>query len=90
MLGAMAIHLPRRSALCDETLRKTDGKRHYVRGIVRQDGGIFRVSTTGSQSSGVLTSLLKANCLIILPEETSEVRAGEQVTIELLPTGEFR
>ncbi|MEW6512008.1 MAG: gephyrin-like molybdotransferase Glp [Bacteroidota bacterium] len=90
MLGRKDLRLSRLTAVADEPLRKTDGKRHFIRGIVRQEEGSFRVRTTGSQSSGVMSSLLKANCLIILPEEKVEVKVGEEVEVEMLPAGEWR
>lgn len=90
MLGNRNVSLPPLTAIADEHLKKSDGKRHYLRGIVRQEGGTFRVRTTGSQSSGVMSSLLKANCLIVLPEEVSEILPGGEVTIELLPSGSLR
>jgi len=71
-------------ARLDEDIRKTDGKRHFVRGVLESRNGSLVVRTTGAQVSNILTSLSKANCLIILPEEAEQVRAGEQVEVELL------
>ncbi len=90
MLGHRELSLTRLQAVSDGHLKKSDGKRHYLRGIVRQEGGALRVRTTGSQSSGVLSSLLKANCLIVLPETVSEVPPGGEVTVELLPSASIR
>lgn len=67
-----------------ENIVKADGKRHYVRGIARTERGNLVVSPTGSQSSGILDSLVRANCLIILPEDSRLVNAGESVEVELL------
>ena len=44
----------------------------------------MKVRTTGSQVSNILTSLAKANCLIILPEEMEIARVGEEVEVELI------
>ncbi|MBI1805943.1 MAG: molybdopterin molybdotransferase MoeA [Ignavibacteria bacterium] len=71
-------------ARLEEEIIKKDGKRHYVRGIVESRDGSLVVHTTGPQVSNILTSLSKANCLIIIPEEREIVRAGEEVEIELL------
>ena len=67
-----------------EDIPKVDGKRHFVRGVCSSAGNRLEVCSTGSQSSAVLTSLVKANCLIILPEEKRNPTAGELVEIELL------
>ena len=71
-------------AFTDEPLRVKDGKKSYMRGIVREENGVLRVKTTGSQSSGVMTSLLRANCLILIPEGTVAVSGGSPVEIEFL------
>ena len=75
------VHL---QATLSEDIRKVDGKRHFVRGVCSSAGNRLEVRATGSQSSAVLTSLVKANCLIILPEEKRNPTAGESVEIELL------
>ena len=71
-------------AIIDHDIHKGDTRRQYLRGIVHQTDKEWHVRTTGSQSSGVLSSMAKANCLIMLPEDTRAVRAGEWVDIELL------
>jgi molybdopterin molybdotransferase len=81
----MPVPPARLTAILDEQIVKRDGKRHYVRGIFERKGTEFHVRPTGSQVSNILMSLVKANCLIILPEEESDVIAGSHVEIELLP-----
>ena len=82
MLGRTRLVPSRVRALADESLVVKDGKRCYMRGIAREENGALRVTTTGSQSSGVMTSLLRANCLIVIPEGTRSVRRGAPVEIE--------
>jgi molybdopterin molybdotransferase len=69
----------------DHDISKLDGKKHYHRGIVATVKGDLHVRSTGNQSSGVLTSLVKANCLIILADNKSTFKKGEKVPVELLP-----
>jgi molybdopterin molybdotransferase len=71
-------------ATLEQDHEKRDGKRHFVRGIVRNENGKLLVRKSGSQSSGVLTSMLVANCLVIIPEDVSLAKAGTEVEIELL------
>jgi molybdopterin molybdotransferase len=91
LYAMMSIHndAPRMhlQAKLDHALSKSDGKRHYHRGIVRSEKGELHVRSTGNQSSGVLSSLVKANCLIILKEQQNSIEGGEEVDIELLPWG---
>ena len=77
---------PRLSLMAQSTeeIKKRDGKRHFMRGILDRRNGTLSVHPAGSQVSNVLTSLAIANCLIIIPEETEVVRPGEEVEVELL------
>lgn len=63
---------------------KNDGKLHFARGIVRNENGTLVVRTTGSQSSGVLTSLSIANCLVVIPESEYLMKAGSEVEVRLI------
>jgi molybdopterin molybdotransferase len=40
--------------------------------------------TTGEQGSGILKSMVRANGLIILPEDMTLARKGDIVTVQLL------
>ncbi len=84
MCGREEVSPMRHSAVMDQEFKKSDGKRHYLRGIADRRDGILHVVTTGTQSSGVMSSLSKANCLIIIPEDVSLLRKGDPVEIELL------
>ncbi|HLA68076.1 MAG TPA: gephyrin-like molybdotransferase Glp [Bacteroidota bacterium] len=71
-------------AVLEENIPKIDSKRHFVRGIFRNENGRVVVRSTGTQSSGVLTSLMHANCLIVVPEDVRNPSAGDIVEIQLL------
>lgn len=63
-------------------LKKSPGRADYQRGILTKDNsGIWWVSSTGSQSSGLLSSLNAANCLIVLPIDCVRVEKEEWVDI---------
>lgn len=40
-----------------------------------------------NQSSGILSSMVHSNGLIIVPETVQEIRAGEKVLVQLLDKG---
>jgi molybdopterin molybdotransferase len=52
-------------------------RRHYVRAWVERQGDHFVAHTTGNQGSHVMTSLLHANALVIVPEGGVEIHAGD-------------
>jgi molybdopterin molybdotransferase len=72
-----------------EDLRKTAGRLHFVRvTLERREGEIFARST-GSQSSGVLRSMVLAQGVLIFPAEATELRAGETASVQVLDADFF-
>lgn len=65
-------------------IRKAPGRTEFQRGILSQDvAGGWLVRTTGEQGSGVLSSMSKANCFIVLPVEQGNADAGALVQVQL-------
>ncbi len=60
---------------------KTGDRLEFARGILHYEGADAWIESTGSQNSGVLTSMSKANAFIILSEEPVEVHEGDVVTV---------
>jgi molybdopterin molybdotransferase len=53
---------------------------HFLRAIVRRtNDGTLVARLTGQQSSGMLTSMVKANALLIVPETSPKVAPGSQL-----------
>ena len=82
MMGARVeapVYLKARSA---EAMRKKPGRTEYQRGTVTRaaDGGL-EVRTTGNQGSGVLSSMVQANGLIVLHHGQGNVGVGELVDV---------
>jgi molybdopterin molybdotransferase len=65
-----------------EPMRKKPGRREFKRGVVEFRDGSWEVRTTGPQGSGILSSMVAGNCLIVLEEERGDVAAGELVLVE--------
>jgi len=58
---------------------------HFLRAVVRRgEDGTFMARLTGLQSSGVLTSMVKANALLIVPETSPKVPKGSQLSAMML------
>jgi molybdopterin molybdotransferase len=71
-------------AILKEEIKKMVGRRYFVRGSVSFEKGQYFVTTTGEQGSGILRSMVRANGLIVIPEDQERVRAGEKVKVQLL------
>jgi molybdopterin molybdotransferase len=67
-----------------ESFKKKTDRRHFLRGVLTREGGIFKVRTTGDQGSGILTSMVKANCLIDIPQEVEKLNPGDTVSVQIL------
>lgn len=84
MQNCHAKPLQRLKAKALSDLRKSPGRMDFQRGILSQnEEGELTVSSTGSQGSGILTSIAFANCYIVLPSEQGRVSAGEMVDVQL-------
>jgi molybdopterin molybdotransferase len=70
------------TATAVEPMRKRMGRREFKRGVLRFTDSGFEVWTTGPQGSGILSSMVTANCLIILEEDRGDVQPGERVLVE--------
>jgi len=60
--------------------------RHFLRAVVTPEGadGALAARLTGPQGSGILTSMTRANGLLIVPEDRPTVAVGEVLTALLL------
>jgi molybdopterin molybdotransferase len=84
MAGRRRYGRPVVQAVFQEKFSKRADRRHFLRGVLTREDGVFKVRTTGDQGSGILTSMVKANCLIDVPVEVERLNPGDQVTVQLL------
>jgi molybdopterin molybdotransferase len=82
MMGARDTAPPLLRARATEPMRKKPGRTEYQRGTVRAAAdGTLEVSTTGNQGSGVLSSMVQANGLIVLHHGQGSVAVGDEVDV---------
>jgi len=84
MSGHRSYGRPLVQAVFQEKFSKRTDRRHFLRGVLTREEGVFKVRTTGDQGSGILTSMVKANCLIDVPVEVERLNPGDLVTVQLL------
>jgi molybdopterin molybdotransferase len=61
-------------------VKKRAEKRYFLRSrITRSSDGRYSVTVSGNQSSALLTSMHRGNCLISLPEGESLITEGTEV-----------
>ena len=84
MMGHRELFRPVIEAILKEEIKKMAGRRYFIRGSVSMEKDQYFVTTTGEQGSGILRSMVRANGLIVIPEDQEMVRAGEKVKVQLL------
>ena len=84
-LAGESVRLPLRiPAKAASLLRKRPGRTDFQRGVASLSAeGELVVESAGQQGSGILSSVSRANCFIVLEQERGRVEAGEQVMIEM-------
>ncbi|QLE87507.1 bifunctional molybdopterin-guanine dinucleotide biosynthesis adaptor protein MobB/molybdopterin molybdotransferase MoeA [Shewanella sp. Scap07] len=70
-------------AIADVKMRSRKGRTEFTRGVYHlgQDGQLH-VTTTGAQGSGMLSSMVKGNCLIVIGEDDDQMLPGDTVYIQ--------
>lgn len=82
MMGSTAQLRPLLKAHSTEAIRKRPGRTEYQRGTVSTAAdGTLKVKTTGNQGSGVLSSMVQANGLIVLHHDQASVSIGDEVDV---------
>lgn len=72
------------TAVLKEDIKKKKNLRFFLRGQVTVENGKYFVVTTGEQGSGILKSMVLANGIIVLPEDGTYYKAGDEVTVQLV------
>jgi molybdopterin molybdotransferase len=86
MMGFICLHRPERVGLMAAPWRKhsPDGRTNLLRVTARDQGGRLLVALTGPQGSGVLSSMMLANALALIPAETQAIPAGGDILLHLI------
>jgi molybdopterin molybdotransferase len=88
MMGKKILAKPAIRAIIEDDVVNTDGRRLFARVSVTRRGGQYHASVTGPQGSGILTSMVRANGLVVIPESSKGVKAGDMVEVQMLDWGE--
>ncbi|MEW5720317.1 MAG: molybdopterin molybdenumtransferase MoeA, partial [Chloroflexota bacterium] len=84
MLGKTKFARQTVRAILQEEIQNDSGRRNFIRVVVEKRGAEYIARSTGEQGSGILTSVARANGLLVVPEDVPLVRAGESGEIQLL------
>ncbi|WP_005031376.1 gephyrin-like molybdotransferase Glp [Holophaga foetida] len=90
MMGFKDCLRPMRKAILDEDWKKPrpDGKTHFLRVMLQEQEDGLHARLTGSQSSGVLTSMLLANGLAVVEADILELKRGDFIPVQMTEQAE--
>lgn len=93
MMGLEEIHRPRvRARLsADRVLNSPAGKRQFLRGCYAPPVAgepLGTIEVVGGAGSHLVAALARANALLVVPEETTEVKPGAELEVVLLGGGD--
>lgn len=83
LLGRNDIFLPELTARLSLDCDGAGERRHFLRARLRWENG-WVAEPIRRGGSGVLSSMLRADCFIVIPEDTERLREGDEVTVQLL------
>jgi molybdopterin molybdotransferase len=84
MLGHSRLVKQQIDVVVEEDIHERAMRRHYIRARVEWRDGRFVARTTGNQGSHIMTSLLNANALLIVPEGGVTLNAGDTAKAMML------
>lgn len=74
-------------AIALEDIEKAKGLRVFLRVRLAQEDRRVIARMTGEQGSGILKSMVQANGLAVVPEEVTRIKAGMEVTVQVIDDG---
>jgi molybdopterin molybdotransferase len=84
LMGKDIFPRPRVQAVMEGDILNTDNRRIFARVVLRKSDGQYHAHLTGPQGSGILTSMVHADALAIIPENVDRVKKGDMVWVQLL------
>lgn len=90
MMGNMRLYRRTVTARLAHPVKFRPGRTEFVRVSLARDAAGYIASSTGSQSSGVLMSMARADGLLVIPSDSTDLAEDEQVIVQLLDGTAFQ
>lgn len=84
MMGYRKLFRRTRDVIVGERISTPPRLTHFLRVRITEEDGVLVARLTGSQSSGVLSSMVHADGLLIVPEEVDELPVGAGARVIML------
>ena len=83
LMGATDFLLPSLRVKVASRIKSKGDRPNYIRGLIERKDSELMVTPTGPQGSGILTSMTRGNCFIVVPKGTKLVEAGDFIDCEV-------
>ncbi|KAF0206115.1 MAG: molybdopterin [Gallionellaceae bacterium] len=90
MMGHARLYRRTVRARLTQPLSHRPGNLEFMRVTLSRDVNGYLATPTGSQSSGVLLSMARADALLVVPNESKGLAAGDTATVQLLDGSVFQ
>lgn len=84
MMGHGKVIKPFVKATLQETMTKKPGRVQFLRVRVVDNGECLLASSSGDQNTGILSTMLRANGIAVLPASREHFAAGEEVDVHMI------
>jgi molybdopterin molybdotransferase len=84
MTGHRGVFRPLATAVLTHEVRKKPGRLHFHRVVLRHEEGRLLASSSGDQNTGIMTTMVNANAIALLPADRDHFPAGSEVTVQIL------
>ena len=84
MMGNPRLYRRTVTARLAHPVKMRPGRTEFIRVQLTQDDAGYLASSTGTQSSGALLSMARADGLLVMPADSTGMAAGDKVTVQLL------
>ncbi len=90
MMGNKQLHRRTVTARLAHPVKTQPGRTEFIRVLLTHTDKGYIVNTTGTQSSGVLLSMARADGLMVVPADCMALAEGDEVTVQLLDGSAFQ
>lgn len=84
MMGHRRVLRPLITATLREDIRKKPSRVNFIRVALERENGEYFARSAGKQDTGYLKTLLLADGIAVIPAERGDLKAGEQVEVQLI------
>lgn len=84
MTGHTGVFRPLTTAVLAHEVRKKPGRLHFLRVTISREGRRYLAASSGDQNTGILTTMVNANAIALLPADQVHYPAGSEVQVQII------